>query len=731
VVHGATYTDVHARLPALELLTLVALLAAVLFFANLVRRGWILPTIAVVLWGSLAVFIGVAYPAFIQRFRVEPSESTRERRYIERNIAATRAAMGLSNVKVIPFDYAEDLTLADLAENEETIRNVRLWDPTILARTYQRLQEIRGFYQFNDVDIDRYRLDGRLAQVVVSARELNPEGLPAQSWENRHLAYTHGYGAVLSPANAVTAAGQPDFLVKNIPPQGRPEITQPAIYYGEELPGYAIVRTGRAEIDYPKAEGELATSTYDGQGGVVVSNPLRRLTFALRFGDINPLISGLMRSDSKILYLRDLRDRVETAAPFLVYDHDPYPVINNGRILWVQDAYTTTDHYPYAQRAPTDRLPAESGLRRNLNYVRNSVKIVVDAYHGTMHFYVVDPEDPLARAYQKAFPGLFRPASEMPETLRRHLRYPEDLFRVQTRTWGLYHISDPSAFYSRTDAWDIAQDPGSGEIGQAGRPPAPPPTAPGPAPVGGAQPAAPRREPRMDPYYLLMRLPHEEQEDFIQLQAFVPTSRDDSRKELSAFMVATMDPGRYGQLEVFVMPRGRQVDGPAIVNARIQQDEAISSLITLLSQGGSRVLQGNLLIIPIEQSLLYVRPLYVEAEGTRVPELRKVIVVYADNVVMRDSLKEALGAIFGDAPETQEEAPTVTSEREARAPPEATEIVEDLLNRANQAFAEAERALREFRLEAFQERYEAGRRLLQQAQEAIANRPAPPNTLPP
>lgn len=710
VVDGATYTDVSARLPALDLLTVVAVLAAGLFFVNALRRSWVLGTVAVALWGVVAVILGGIYPALIQRFRVEPAESERERRYIERNIAATREAMGLSDVAVNPLDYTEELTLDDLAENEETIRNVRLWDPAILARTYQRLQEIRGFYQFNDVDVDRYQIDGRPTQVVLSARELNAEGLPSQSWENRHLAYTHGYGAVLSPANAVTAEGQPDFLVRDVPPRGRPEIRQPAIYYGEQIPGYAIVRTGRAEIDYPKAEGELATSTYDGDGGVSIGGPIRRLAFALRFGNINPLISGFMESRSKILYLRDIRERVEVAAPFLSYDHDPYPVIIDGRILWVQDAYTTTNRYPYAQQAPTDRLPEGSGLRHRFNYVRNSVKVVIDAYHGSMDFYIIDPDDPIARAYRDTFPRLFRDGTEMPDAIRRQLRYPEDLFRVQTDVWGSYHISDPSAFYSRTDAWDVAQDPGSGEISRAGTSSG---TAPVPvtAPADGAPPATTGREPRMDPYYLLMRLPDEEKEEFIQLQPFVPTSRDDSRKELSAFMVAKMDPGRYGQLETFVMPRDRQVDGPAIVNARIQQDESISSLITLLSQGGSRVLQGNLLIIPVEQSLIYVRPLYVEAEGTRVPELRKVIVVYADRVVMRDTLREGLAAIFGDAPETQEQAPT------APAPPDAAPgtVVQDTLARADQAFAEAEAALREFRLDVFQERYQTGRRLLEEA----------------
>ncbi|MGH9008773.1 MAG: UPF0182 family protein, partial [Acidimicrobiia bacterium] len=349
VVDGATYTDVHARFPALELLSLMAIVAAGLFFVNVARRGWLLPAIAVSLWGALSVILGGVYPAVIQRLRVEPAESSKERPYIERNITATRAAMGLADVAVKPFDYTDDLTLADLTENEETVRNVRLWDPAILQRTYQRLQEIRGFYQFNDVDVDRYHLDGRLTQVVLSARELNDEGLPSQSWENRHLAYTHGYGAVLSPANAVTAAGQPDFLVKDVPPQGSPEITQPAIYHGERLPGHAIVRSARPEIDYPKAEGELATRSYTGDGGVGIGSPLRRLAFALRLGNVNPLISGLITPESKVLYLRDIRTRVETAAPFLAYDHDPYPVIIDGRIVWIQDAYTTTARYPYAQ----------------------------------------------------------------------------------------------------------------------------------------------------------------------------------------------------------------------------------------------------------------------------------------------------------------------------------------------------------------------------------------------
>jgi uncharacterized membrane protein (UPF0182 family) len=704
VVDGATYTEVNAQLPAITLLILVSLFAAGLLLANIWQRRWALPVTAVGLWLFVAVVAGGLYPAFIQRFQVEPEESTREAEFIRRNIAATRAALNLDEVRVRDFAYTANLTAADLLANEETIRNIRLWDPEILERTYQRLQEVRGFYRFNDVDVDRYVVDGRMTQIVLSARELNLGGLPADTWENRHLAYTHGFGAVLSPANAVTREGQPDFIVQDIPPHGAVEIAQPRLYHGESVPGYAIINTGRAEIDYPTEDG-LVTYAYTGDGGVPMGSLARRAAFALRFGDINLLISNFITSESRILFQRDIRDRLEQVAPFLHFDADPYPVVFEGRIVWIVDAYTTTDRYPYAQRVDTRRQKEGSGLRHEFNYVRNSVKAVIDAYDGDVVLYIVE-EDPIVRAYQRAFPALF---DENPsDALRAHFRYPEDLFRAQTDMWARYHIEDPAAFYSQTDAWNVAQDPGTEAGGTAAIQPTDPVT---------GQPVGRPRDRRMDPYYLLMRLPGEEQEKFLMLQPFVPFSVDDNRRELASFMVAKSDPGTYGQLEVFVMPRGEPVDGPAIVNARIQQEPEISSLITLLTRAGSRVLHGNLVLIPINNSLLWVRPLYVEAEATRVPELKQVIVAYGDRVVMRDTLQESLTAIFGAAPETLEEG-LAPDEAIAAAPgvPDIRDLAQ-ILDAADRAFQQAEVALRNGNLAEYERHIAEAREQVRQAHE--------------
>ncbi|MEW6155311.1 MAG: UPF0182 family protein [Actinomycetota bacterium] len=715
VVHGAAYTDVNAQLPALNLLIFISLLAAVLFLVNIRRQGWMLPITAVGLWFLVAVVAGSIYPALIQRFRVEPAESTREAQYIARNIEATRVAMGLDDVNIREFRYNEDLDAAGLTRNAETIRNVRLWDPQVLQQTYQRLQEVRTFYRFTDVDVDRYVIDGELTQIVLSARELSPGSLPSDTWENRHLAFTHGYGAVLSPANSVTADGQPDFLVRNIPPQGAPAITEPRLYHGEAIGGYSIVGTGRDEIDYVREDGTAVPNRYDGQGGVDIGSLTRRVAFALRFGDINPVISEFMTDESRILYIRDIRERVRTIAPFLSYDNDPYPVVLDGRITWIMDAYTTTDRFPYAQRADTSRLGAGSGLAQIFNYARNSVKVTIDAYDGTVTYYIVDPDDPIAAAYARAFPDLFTDVREVAPELRAHFRYPEDMFRVQTSMWGRYHIGDAAEFYSQSDRWNIAQDPGSGRGVAA--------TA---APIDQASnlPLGPR-EGRMDPYYLLMRLPEAPRPEFLILQPFVPFSEDDTRRELSAFMVAKSDPADYGQLEVFVMPRDRQVDGPAIVNARINQDPEVSSLITLLSRAGSEVILGNLVLIPVDQSLLYVRPLYVQATGANaVPELKKVIVAFGGRIAIRDTLQDALVAVFGDAPPTREEGPAVPGDP---ADPETSLLPEEvrlLLDEAARAFAEADTALRAGDPVLYATKVQEGRSAFERARQAASTAPA-------
>ena len=728
VVDGAGYTDINAQLPALSLLMWIMVAAFLLFIVNIWRRGWALPVIALMVWAIVALSAGVLYPAFIQKFRVEPNEPTREREYIARNIEATRAAMGLTDVEERDFEGTTNLDASALVENAETIRNVRLWDPPFLEKTYRRLQEVRSFFRFNDVDIDRYEIDGRQTQVVLSARELNSEGLPSerQSWVNRHLQYTHGYGAVLSPANAVTSNGEPDFLVKDVPPRGEPPITTPHIYFGEGLDSYAIANTDQEEIDFPKPDGTDQTSSYAGRGGIPISNAFVRFALFARFSEVNILTSNAITSESRALFYRDVLERARNAAPFLKFDGDPYPVIIDGRIVWVLDAYTTTDRYPYAQRASTARLEGGDLAGHSFNYIRNSVKVTVDAYHGELTFHVVDERDPITRAWSKAFPELFSD-EPVPDELRAHFRYPEDLFRVQTTMYGRYHIDNPLDFFRAADGWDVAQDPGSKVAAT--------PQTNGPTTTRPSSLATPvrSREQRMDPYYLLMRLPDEEDEEFLLLQPFVPTSRDDSRKELSAFMVAKSDPENYGKLEVFVMPRNRQIDGPALVDAKINQEPEISEQITLLSRAGSRVLLGNLLIIPVNDSLLYIRPMYVEAERTEVPQFKKAIVVYADQVVMRDTLKQALEDIFGAAPETLEVAPGEPDGGEPDEPgggetPAVSESVQELLDRATAAFAAAEEALRGGDLAAYQARNREARDLVARAVSQMQAEAAPATT---
>ncbi|MDQ1439156.1 MAG: uncharacterized protein QOK43_2785 [Acidimicrobiaceae bacterium] len=700
VVDGPTYTVIHARLPALTLLSVISLVAFALFVVNIRRQGWVLPVIAVGLWAFINVVVGSLVPAFIQKFRVEPSEIQRERAYIQRNIKATQAAMGIQGVAPDQYEYTTSLTADDLNENSETIRNIRLWDPSLsdINTTYQKLQEIRGYYSFEDIDVDRYTIDGRVTQAIVSVRELNAAELPGKSFVNRRLQFTHGYGAVVSPANAVTADGKPEFVVKDVPPVSTaPEITiaQPRIYYGESDSGYAIVGTKQAELDFQAQSGQTKTSQYEGAGGVPMNSLPRKAAFALRFGDMNPLISGLVTSKSRVMYVRSIGARVREAAPFLRYDADPYPVLVGGRIKWVQDAFTTTSRYPYAQRATVDRLEDRSGLKTDFNYVRNSVKAVIDAYDGTVTFYVIDDTDPMARAYRKMFPNLFTAGSQMPQELREHLRYPEDLFRVQTSMYGRYHINDPSDFYLRADEWDLSQDPGSGdptkELRQIQQ------RDPRTGVVSGSGRAA-----RMDPTYVLMRLPHEQQERFLILQPFVFHSEGDKQQNLSAFVTAKSDPGPdYGKLQAFVMPRDIQVDGPLLVHARMLSNSAVSEAISLLGRTSSEVRMGNLLVLPIGDSLLYVRPMYVLASANKVPELQRVIVVSGTKVVMGRTLSEALTLSFGSAPPTLEEdrsgvdgvTPGPSPPQPGVGGPAPNATVQQLLDQAQAAYDAAKAAL--------------------------------------
>ena len=707
-VDGALYTDVKAQLPALNLLLIISAVAVALFIVNIWRRGWVLPVLAVGLWAFVALVVGGIYPLFVQRIQVEPTESSKERPYIEHNIVATRAALGLE-IESRAFAADDSLSARDLANNSITVRNIRLWDPFVLRRTYQRLQEVRPYYRINDVDVDRYDVNGETTQMLVSARDLHTSGVPQGSWEARHLTYTHGHGLVMSPANSKTPSGGPDLLLRDVPVTDRIDlgVDELGLYFGERLGGYVIVDTDRPEIDY-QDEDETITGSYEGADGVGIGSITRRLAFALRFGDINPLISGNIRSDSRILYIRDVKSRVEAIAPFLSFDADPYPVAVGGELKWIIDGYTTTSRYPYAQQAERGALPAGSGLDHGFNYIRNSVKAVVDAYDGTATFYVIDDEDPVLRAYRSAFPEVFTDGSEISEELAAHFRYPEDLFRVQTNMWGRYHITDPDDFYNLNDAWNVAQDPGTAGVISTTQPV-----------DDDGEPTGPAREARIDPYYLLMRLPGEDREEFLMLRPFVPVSADDSRKELTAFMVAGSDPGRYGQLRTYVMPRGNLPAGPGIAGASIGANETVAELQTLLGQQGSAVILGNLVLIPIEQSLMYVQPMYVESTQTRIPELRKVIVYYNDRVTVSDTLQQALEAIFGESPETGESIAGETPDDGDGEEPGVEDVL-DLLNQAIRAFEEADAALAAGDLGTYQRKNEEGHRLVERAQEQVA-----------
>ena len=638
-VTGASYTDVKAQLPATNLLILISLFAVVLLLVNIRRRGWVLPALAVGLWAFVALVMGSIYPAVIQSLRVEPAESEKEEPYIARNIEATRAAFGLNEITVVQLsDFDNRIDASDLRSNRGTVRNIRILDPLVVQGTFDRLQGEREYYTFADeMDTDRYTIDGETTQVLLGTREL--EVNENRSWENQHVAFTHGYGVAMAPVSRVKGSGDPDFLVGDLPVSIDPSVDvtldRPQLYMGEGLDGYAVVGATRSEVDYTDENQETQEVRYadiGGEGGVGMGTLIRRAAFALRFGQLEPLISNFVTSDSRVFYVRDVRDRVEKLAPFLHFDADPYPVLLDGRILYVVDGYTTTDRYPYSQFASSGELPRASGLsRQRFNYLRNSVKATVDAFTGEVILYVVDEGDPLVASYGQAFAGLFTPASEMPESLVAHLRYAEDLFRVQSEVWGRYHVEDTQNFYQRASEWSVSQDPGRTGEGAANL-----------AVVDEAGFRIGTKRMRMAPYRTMVALPDGEDAEFVIMRAFVPLDEDDARKELAAYMVGRSDGDHYGELVVY-RPPSSNFDGPALAEERIRNDEAVASLQTLLSQRGSNVLFGELLLVPIENSILYVRPLYVQAEGDNtVPELERVIVAVGEKVVMANSLQEAL-----------------------------------------------------------------------------------------
>lgn len=641
VVDGALYTDVNARLPALGLLLLISLFAVVLLVVNLRRRGWVLPVLAVGLWAFVAVVVGGMYPAFVQRFRVDPNETAREAEYTIDNIAATRSAYSLTpgdDVALEEFNYRENLDPAQIRSAEPTVRNARILDPVTLTDTFEKDQGERDFYQFSEVlDVDRYEIDGELTQVVLAARELNLSEL--SSWERQHVAITHGYGLAMAQANVTDVRGSPEFVTAGLPVDVDPrlgiDLTEPQIYVGENISGYALVGATRDEVDYVDGNGQDVSFRYDGEGGVAMGSFLRRTAFALRFAELDPLISNFVGGETSIIYLRDVRERVSQVIPFLELDSDVYPVVFEGRIHYVVDAYTTTGGYPYSQKADARGLADGADLQAaGANYVRNSVKAIVDGYDGDVTLYVMPGRDPIIEAWQGAFPDLFEDFEAMPAELRDHLRYPHDLFTVQTNMWASYQVTEPEALIIGTEKWAVAQDPGrsvaAGNTAET---------------VVDETGVVSSRERRVSAYYSLIQLPGEEDVSYVILRSFVPVSDDDSRKELTAFMVAETRPDGTSRLVSYEMSN-LLAPGPAIVASNISTNPEISARLTLLNDQGSSVDFGDLLLLPVDDSVLYVRSLYVRAQGTQIPLLAGVIAAVGDRTALADTFEEALEALY-------------------------------------------------------------------------------------
>jgi uncharacterized protein len=675
VAFGASYTDVHAGFPFLRA-TLVVLVAGagLSLWYGFSRRGWPL-ALAVGLYLAVSVTGGI-YAALLQGLIVTPNEQDREQKYIVHNIAATRKAYALDRVEERELMGDATLTPQDIVSNAGTIENVRLWDHQPLLQTFAQIQEIRTYYDFINVDNDRYTIDGKYRQMMLSARELNPESIQNRSWVNERLFFTHGYGLTLGPVNQVTTQGLPVLYIRDLPPVSTVNlrVDQPSIYFGELSNSYVLVRTRQPEFHYPRGD-DNETTYYEGTGGVPIGNFLRRLMFAIKFANSEILVTGQLTPESRIMFHRRIADRVRVLAPFLSYDSDPYPVVSNGQIFWIQDAYTSTANYPYATPAT---CPA--GV---CNYIRNSVKIVIDAFNGTTTMYLAEPNDPLALTIAKIFPGMLRPLSGMPADLRQHVRYPEDIFDIQSKVFATYHMTNPLVFYNKEDQWQV------------------------PA-LESERNATPMR-----PYYTVMRLPGEKRTEFIQMLPFTPRLKDN----LSAWMVARSDGGQYGRLVVFQFPKQKIVYGPKQIAGLISQDQVISQLVTLWNQQGSQVIWGTLLVIPLNESLIYVRPLYLRSSEGRIPELKRVVVAYQSRIVMAETMNQALTQIFGPAiasglsPDRLESSATsvikTTPEPGAAGvtdvPPTAEPTFVELLDEAIAHRDRAEKALRDGNLGVYAE----------------------------
>jgi uncharacterized membrane protein (UPF0182 family) len=666
-VWGAGYTDINARIPIAYISTGLGVLLAVALLANAVLRRLWLPVVVLAIWIVFGV-LSALYAQAIERLVVAPQQFTRESQYISRELTFTRQAFALDGVKVSQYSGAAGLTQKDIQDDQTTIDNLRLWDKLQLQETYPQLQAIRTYYTLNSIDYDRYTVNGTYEQLTLSARELDVNRLPAQGrgFVNENLTYTHGYGVVASPVRQVVGEGLPNLIARDIPQAGDLKVDQPAIYFGEQTNNYVLVPSAQKEFDYPSGNGDVYTN-YTGTHGVPLAG-VNRFLYAAYMGDLNLLITSQVTAKTQILYRRNIVDRVNEIAPFLSFDQDPYIVVANGKLYWIIDAYTTADTYPYSQQDSTTQI----------NYIRNSVKVVIDAYEGTASFYIADPNDPIIKAYAKGFPTLFKPLSQMPASIQQHIRYPTDMFNVQVSVYRTYHMTDPQVFYNREDVWAIPEEstgPGSTQT--------------------------------LQPYYVLMRLPGEQKAEYLLILPFTPNNRPN----MISWLAARNDAPNYGQLVLYQLPKDTVIFGPSQIGNRIQENTAISSQFTLWNQSGSQVQQGNLLVVPVGGTFLYFEPVYLRAtNSSSLPEFKKVILADTQNVVWDDTLEGALAQLVGAAP------PTTTPTPGGTPSPNAT--CADLITQANQHYQNAQTKLKAGDLAGYAAEIQQVGTLLQQMQTA-------------
>jgi len=684
---GAGYTDLHARLYGYWILLFIAIGCALLLISVLFSKRRNLPLIAVGGMIVSSVLIAGIYPNLVQYFIVSPNEFDMEAPYIQHSIDYTLKSYGLDTVNEVPYQIQEDLTATDIQNSITTINNIKLQDKRPLRRTYQQLQEIRTYYDFSNVDEDRYIIDGQYRQVMLAARELSYDQIPSRTWQNEHLFFTHGYGLCLSPVNTATPEGLPDLFVKDIPPVSVDdvlEITRPELYFGETMDSYAVIKTTQEEFDYPEGD-ENKFSRYVGDGGVELSSYFRRMAFARYFSEINFVISPLIADDSQVMFHRRIQSRVENIAPFLEYDDDPYLIIADGKLVWMLDAYTVTGSYPYSQRfSGLRRMPDQDDLSGNqpgipglnpppqrrfvsnqpalraINYIRNSVKVTMDAYTGETIFYIADEVDPLVQTYQKIFPSLFRPITDMPQTLRDHIRYPRDLFAIQAAMYRIYHMGNPQVFYNKEDVWAVPQQVYAGN------------------------------EQQMFPYYAVMKTSKMDKEELLLLLPFTPSNKEN----MIGWMAAQCDPENYGRILVYNFPKQELVYGPMQIEARISQDADIAKELTLWNQEGSEVIRGDIIVVPIKESLLYIEPMYLRQRSSRggLPELKRVIVAYGNQIAMRETLDQALSDIFSFDGTMALQTTVMEEGQEVLRPRRAS--INELAKRALSQFNDAQNHLR-------------------------------------